>query len=241
MYRNEFGKPNFITGPLLARQNAPLNNPYQFALTQDYGGPEAVCHFYLTTVSPDDPTGDHNGYGNNSGTFNVVNDAGLQPVTWALTETTTSILSPSTSANTIESTSSTSTTTNRTTSLLSTSTSTTNTETMSMSMTAIASSTPLSGTGINAPSSRGPSSGVRAGVAAGVICGVLSGAILSLLLVWKRRQKSNQGAEVTWHLSDSHQNLSNNGKELPGVEVAVELAVTPRRDELDGGLVAELE
>ena len=213
MFHDEPGNPKITTGPLSAPQNAPLDDPYLFALTQDYGGPQGVCHLYLTTVSPDDPSGDWNGYGNNSGTFVVVNDSGLQPVTYALTATTTSISSTSTPTM----------------------------GTLSTFITVTASSTPARDNGIKASSSQGLSSGTKAGVAVGVVCGVLSVAILSWLLFRKRRQHTKQVVEVTEHLSDTHQHLSHDAEELPGMEVAAELALTSRYIELDGVPLAEAE
>lgn len=38
--RNEPDNPKTTTGPLLAPQYTPLNEPYQFALEQDYGDPK---------------------------------------------------------------------------------------------------------------------------------------------------------------------------------------------------------
>lgn len=197
----------------MAPQNAPLNEPYQFALTQDYGGPQGVCHFELTTVTPEDPTGGSNGYGNNSGTFIVVNDADLRPVTWALTETTTS----------------------------SSITSTPVMNTIVVSVTVGASSTLSMDNSIKVPSSQGLSSSVKTGIPVGVTCGVLAVAIFLWILYWKRRRNTNRGAEVERRLGEFPQRLARNAEELPGVEAAAELAATSGCGELDGIPVAEIE
>lgn len=94
---------------------------------------------------------------------------------------------------------------------------------------------------IRVPSSQGLSSSVKTGIPVGVTCGVLAVAILLWILYWKRRRNTNRGAEVERRLGEFPQRLARNAKELPGVEVAAELAVTSRCDELDGVPVAEIE